>query len=421
MNLSLANNNALKRDLSVFNLTQFTLKKIFFMKPIYFSILTFLLSFGTIVHAQSPCDAVSVEVIAPQWQTGQYSYFGVRVSISQPYYQNITVSGYIWDGPDDHGYNEDHPYTLTIPAGSLSAETSVDFYQTGPAAEGSANITSVDPCPNSQAQPQWVYQNVSNNITITYNYQLSVIGTDSSLNGNLLVNDGQQNQTVDFGALSLNSSNVLNKDSLSQMLKSKYQRLFLTYGKSVLLRESAFLEAMVSAVKDTSANQYSYVFQALRMFESVADAAKRDSANTGLVDFTVSEGYIVNIFSFIVDEDFYINIHDFKKYLTDRKLTDSNNVGIDYYLGALANDTGTLSMKVITARLTDYFQSTYARWPQGGQCGCCGNYSGSCYYWNSICLAHDMACQRCQWQACLPGCRPTSCSGNTISWYWWLL
>ncbi|HEY6914611.1 MAG TPA: hypothetical protein VI413_08045 [Paludibacter sp.] len=145
MNLSLASNNHYKRDFGIPDLIQPSFKKIFFMKPMYFFIVALLLSFSAVVHAQSPCDAVSVEVIAPQWQTGYYSYFGVRVSLPQPYYQNVTVSGYIFDSPDHE--TTDHPYTLTIPAGSLSAETSTDFYQTGPAAEGAANITSVSVCP----------------------------------------------------------------------------------------------------------------------------------------------------------------------------------------------------------------------------------------------------------------------------------
>jgi len=95
------------------------------------------------------CSTVSVEAFPLNPQSGQYNYFGVRVSLSQPYNEYVTVSGYIWDGPDDHNFNTDHPYTLTIYPGDLTAETSVFFYQTGPAAEGAANITSVSPCPET--------------------------------------------------------------------------------------------------------------------------------------------------------------------------------------------------------------------------------------------------------------------------------
>lgn len=108
-----------------------------------------VLSFIQIMYGQD-CNNVTVEAFPMIPQSGLNSYFGVRVSLTQPYYQNVTVSGYIWDGPDEHGFNTDHPYTLTIAAGSLSAETAVNFYQTGPAAEGAANITSVSPCPSAE-------------------------------------------------------------------------------------------------------------------------------------------------------------------------------------------------------------------------------------------------------------------------------
>jgi hypothetical protein len=116
------------------------------MKKVIFLMAVCVLSFVQFMYAQE-CSTVTVEAFPMDPQSGQYSYFGVRVSLAQPYYQDVTVNGYIWDGPDDHGYNENHPYTLTIVAGYLTAETAANFYQTGPAAEGAANITSVSPCP----------------------------------------------------------------------------------------------------------------------------------------------------------------------------------------------------------------------------------------------------------------------------------
>jgi hypothetical protein len=47
---------------------------------------------------------------------------------------------------------------------------------------------------------------------------------------------------------------------------------------------------------------------------------------------------------------------------------------------------------------------------RGSDCGCCGNYSGPCWYCDVICLAHDIACQNCSpsW-FCLPGCVAGPC------------
>lgn len=146
--------------------------------------------------------------------------------------------------------------------------------------------------------------------------------------------------------------------------------------------------------------------------------------------FTVFGGYINAINPFVCEEDMIFNIVNFRQYLRNRKLTDKNNVGIDYYLGALQNQTSkALNIFQINQRLNAYFiaqrqlptNSIALSLPQGVECGCCGNYSGTCDFWSSVCLAHDMACQQCQWDLCFAGCVPSSCSGNTIAWYWFLV
>lgn len=46
----------------------------------------------------------------------------------------------------------------------------------------------------------------------------------------------------------------------------------------------------------------------------------------------------------------------------------------------------------------------------GGECGCCGNYSGPCYYCSVVCYTHDQTCETCtpRWY-CFSGCVPGSC------------
>jgi hypothetical protein len=46
-------------------------------------------------------------------------------------------------------------------------------------------------------------------------------------------------------------------------------------------------------------------------------------------------------------------------------------------------------------------------WPRGSDHGCCGNYSGPCYYWHPVCWAHDKLCSDCEpgW-FCFSGCVP---------------
>ena len=150
------------------------------MKRFYLYIVASLLTFSMTVHAQSPCDKVSVEAFQLLPQSGPHNYFGVRVSISEPYWENIVVTGYIWDGPEEHGYDENHPYTLTIYAGYTTAETASNFYETGPAAEGAASISSVSPCPldpltvcNNAGQLHNDYQSYVLSYLISQNTDLS--------------------------------------------------------------------------------------------------------------------------------------------------------------------------------------------------------------------------------------------------------
>ena len=73
---------------------------------------------------------VSVEAFPMNPQTGQYNYFGVRVTLHQVYDRDMTVEGYIQE--------EDNPgsrmaFTLTITAGNLSAETAPNYFAACPA------------------------------------------------------------------------------------------------------------------------------------------------------------------------------------------------------------------------------------------------------------------------------------------------
>jgi hypothetical protein len=113
------------------------------MKKILGIIFTSLLVFNSALPAQV-CDGVSAEAIPLSPQTGSYNYFGVRVTLSQTYDQDVTVTGYIFA---EGSPNQNKSYTLTITAGNLTTETDVYFFQTGPADGAGVEISSVTPCP----------------------------------------------------------------------------------------------------------------------------------------------------------------------------------------------------------------------------------------------------------------------------------
>lgn len=284
---------------------------------------------------------------------------------------------------------------------------------------------------NSQSEiPKWSFTDSQTGIKIDYNFQKIVSMNDTSLKVSITITDKSLKQPINYGSILLNSSNVLNKDSLSNILKALYSSLISTYDYQILSRHSDILNQMIKNIRDTISirNNHSFVYQGLCMFKSLLAGVKRDGNKDGKINFTVFGGYINAINPFVCEEDIVFNIAKFRKYLSDRKLTDKDNIGIDYYLDALQNETAnTLNVFEINQRLSTYFNkntqmsTSSLNFPQGGECGCCGNYSGACYYWNSACLAHDMACQQCQWDLCFGGCVPSSCSGNTIAWYWFIL
>jgi hypothetical protein len=90
-------------------------------------ILLSLLLLSSAIQAQ-----VTAEIIAPYQQTGAHNYYGVKVTLSQTYDHDVTVTGYICD--DGGGFNANHPFTLTVLTGYLTAETDIRFYETDPTA-----------------------------------------------------------------------------------------------------------------------------------------------------------------------------------------------------------------------------------------------------------------------------------------------
>jgi len=274
-----------------------------------------------------------------------------------------------------------------------------------------------------QAQ-QWVYNDTKSNIKITFGYKLQLQEKDSALSVSVVIADNTQD--YDYGSYYLNKNNVLNKDSLAAMLSASFRTFQEKYGAAVMSRHFQSFSLMMADKKSTlgSRDQHSFVYQGLLLFGSLLNAANRSQHTEQQVVFSPFEGYISAISAFSCEEEMIYNIAETKTYFLERQKWDKTNVGIDYYLGALRNETAvTLTLAEIRIRLERYFEERdfTGRWPQGGQCGCCGNYSGNCYFWSLACLAHDAACQRCQHSWCFSGCVPSSCSGNSISWYWYLL
>ncbi len=275
---------------------------------------------------------------------------------------------------------------------------------------------------NKKVNGQWVY--TDNNVNVTYTYEINSNNGDTILNTSLSVSDLVIPKTYVLGNFVFKMNNIRNKDSISNILSTQYQILKQQYSLSELINISSSVEKLlIQQVNSLQRDKLrSLVYQALGIYNSLIKGSLRDNGGSEVI-FTPSDSYIVGINTFSCEEEQVINIKKFISYLTTQKSINPNDPGYDYFLNALKNETRpTLNIKELNAKLADYFNSTMGRWPQGGQCGCCGNYTGNCYYWNSICLMHDYQCQTCSpaWY-CGPTCVSSSCSGNTISWYWFLV
>jgi len=115
---------------------------------------------------------VTAEIIATDPQSGSHNYFGVKVTLSQTYNHDVTVTGYIFD--EGGGFNANHPFTLTVPTGELTAETPLNFYETDPTASAAVDNIGI----------VYTYAGVS----ITYEFNACILKFNSLADANAVLN-----------------------------------------------------------------------------------------------------------------------------------------------------------------------------------------------------------------------------------------
>lgn len=167
------------------------------------------------VSSQSLCANILVEAFPMNPQTGNYNYFGVRVTLDQVYSQDIAVSGYIFN--DGEGQNQSNPYTITVSAGNLTNETAANFFQTNPTATAVINRTTTLP---SVVSAGGTYYITSCNQSIED--QLNIIGQ--------LHNDYQDSL---FSHIVNNNSDVSDTLSLRTLIQTKQDQFSNSRGFTV--------------------------------------------------------------------------------------------------------------------------------------------------------------------------------------------
>lgn len=144
---------------------------------------------------------------------------------------------------------------------------------------------------------------------------------------------------------------------------------------------------------------------------------KSETPNT-YVSNTVYEGFNRELSSFALTEDLIISVSDIKSEI-DKDVEYSKQKGFLFVKEILNNiDESNISLYELEEKIVEYtlnnpndFEGEPSvlglRWPKGSDYGCCGNYSGPCYYWHTVCFAHDVMCSKCKprW-FCFSGCVP---------------
>lgn len=120
------------------------------MKKILFILFCYLLGSIPIIHAQyntSSCDAVTGEAIPldPQPTSGNYDYYGVKVTLNNVPASQVTVQGYIHH--DASAPNTGAQFLLVLNPGQITAQTDLSFFQITRWNNAVVTITSVSPCP----------------------------------------------------------------------------------------------------------------------------------------------------------------------------------------------------------------------------------------------------------------------------------
>lgn len=145
---------------------------------------------------------------------------------------------------------------------------------------------------------------------------------------------------------------------------------------------------------------------------------------------TVHPGFIVDKTFFNCQEDQFYNVDELSSILSDYADNNVLDIPTSNLITYLQNTSETkirfddyynfyFPKEDFQNSITDFLQNSPNKrcWlGQGSGHGCCGNYSGCCYYINPICHVHDAMCSDCRpsW-FCLPGCKPDKPVKNVSS------
>lgn len=139
---------------------------------------------------------------------------------------------------------------------------------------------------------------------------------------------------------------------------------------------------------------------------------ERSLSNNTACDCLPSPLYFTGRTSFVCLKDVIFNVEEIIKLLNEdtEKYDEEITKMLLNYFGSQTETSVTLEktyfeLEHITP--SDYegaVNSVGCVLGSGSAHGCCGNYSGCCWFSHTLCGIHDRLCTRCAYLLCLPGC-----------------
>ena len=242
----------------------------------------------------------------------------------------------------------------------------------------------------------------SNNSSQIFNSEFSIFDSQKTLIHRTNFKNDETLKDFKF----INSKNLLE-------LSKNTNKLTAEINSEVLSIMDVFLD---SVLKDLSVDTKNIA--QLWFHYSILKINERYFANN-VCECTVHPAYLIGKtnFSCIEDHKLVTNILKTEVSLNKEKYTDENSKRLISFLENYTDETIKFEevynyyypisqyKKDIIANISG--KSFGCILGTGSAHGCCGNYSGCCYYIHPVCYIHDAMCSDCKpkW-FCLPGCRP---------------
>ena len=286
------------------------------------------------------------------------------------------------------------------------------------------------------------------NIETVKNSKVIILKKDSN---NLELKSNSNNYTFNFNSKEddgklISELSIFHKEKLilksQQVVDSKIPVYKLTVYKEIIRNANNLknqitpetlnhiipeFEIFARSILFNSKTQFnSTLVQSIFYHNSILNTVKRSYKENKDCECLPHPGYFVDQTPFWCQEDYLVNVTEFaeiiknsnseflpkkKKVLELLENYNETEISIDKiseyletkkeYLNRIETKFNSVNNPTSDSSLNKEEDCT-----KGTDLGCCGNYSGCCWYWSYYCLDHDLACLACDKWHCGPSCEP---------------